>query len=257
MNELIKVNYADSERPTISGRELHEALEVKTAYKDWFPRMCEYGFTEGVDFNPLKIERVQIEGGREVTRELIDHAITIDMAKEICMIQRSEKGKQFRQYFIEVEKQWNSPEAVMSRALQMANRRLEEIKQHNIKLTDTIAVKEQQIAELQPKASYYDVVLNCKDLMSITEIAKDYGKSGRWLNDYLHEKGVQFKQGNIWLLYQRYAQLGYTSTKTQTFNGDDGKVHTKVHTYWTQKGRLFIYDLLKADGIVPIIERAA
>lgn len=75
------------------GRELHEALEVKTAYKDWFPRMCEYGFTEGVDFNPLKIERVQIEDGREVTRELIDHAITIDMAKEICMIQRSEKGK--------------------------------------------------------------------------------------------------------------------------------------------------------------------
>ena len=134
---------------------------------------------------------------------------------------------------------------------------LKEEHEKNNQLSNTIAVKEQQIAELQPKASYYDVVLNCKDLMSITEIAKDYGKSGRWLNDYLHEKGVQFKQGNIWLLYQRYAQLGYTSTKTQTFNGNDGRVHTKVHTYWTQKGRLFIYDLLKADGIVPIIERAA
>jgi anti-repressor protein len=251
MNELIKVNYADSERPTISGRELHTALGVETRYNDWFKRMTEYGFTENEDFYSILSKTP--EGGRPS----IDHAITIDMAKEICMIQRSEKGKQFRQYFIEVEKQWNSPEAVMSRALQMANRRLEEIKQHNIKLTDTIAVKEQQIAELQPKASYYDVVLNCKDLMSITEIAKDYGKSGRWLNDYLHEKGVQFKQGNIWLLYQRYAQLGYTSTKTQTFNGDDGRIHTKVHTYWTQKGRLFIYGLLKADGIVPVIERVA
>ena len=118
----------------------------------------------------------------------------------------------------------------------------------------TVSVQSQQINELQPKASYYDVVLNCKDLLSIGKIAKDYGKSAVWLNKWLHEQNIQYKQGDIWLLYQKYAEQGYTSTKTQTYNGSDGTVHSKVHTYWTQKGRLFIYDLLKRNGILPIIE---
>lgn len=132
---------------------------------------------------------------------------------------------------------------------------LKEEREKTRQLTETVAVQNQQIAELKPKASYYDVVLNCKDLVSITEIAKDYGKSGRWLNEKLHELGIQFKQGSkIWLLYQKYADKGYTSTKTQTYNGNDGNVHTRVHTYWTQKGRLFIYDLLKEQGILPLIE---
>jgi len=122
-------------------------------------------------------------------------------------------------------------------------------------LTNTIAVKDQQIAEMQPKASYYDLVLNCKDLVSISVIAKDYGWSARRMNNYLHEKKVQYKKGKIWLLYQKYAEKGYTSTKTQTYAGADGNTHTSVHTYWTQAGRLFIYDLLKADGVLPTIER--
>ena len=134
---------------------------------------------------------------------------------------------------------------------------LKEEREKTKKLTETVAVQNQQISELKPKASYYDVVLNCKDLVSVTEIAKDYGKSARWLNEKLHELGIQFKQGSkIWLLYQKYADKGYTSTKTQTYNGNDGNVHTKVHTYWTQKGRLFIYDLLKEEGILPEIEEA-
>ena len=122
-------------------------------------------------------------------------------------------------------------------------------------LEQDIAVKNQQIVEMKPKASYYDVVLNCKDLVAISVIAKDYGWSAKKMNKYLHKKGVQFKQGAIWLLYQDYAELGYTSTKTHSYNGNDGTVHTKPHTYWTQKGRLFIYDLLKSDGIVPLIEQ--
>ena len=132
---------------------------------------------------------------------------------------------------------------------------LKEEREKSRQLMDTVAVQNQQIAELQPKASYYDVVLNCKDLLSITEIAKDYGKSAKWLNNYLHDNKVQFKQGDIWQLYSKHAEKGYTNTKTQSFNGNDGRVHTKVHTYWTQKGRLFIYDLLKSNGIVPMIER--
>lgn len=125
----------------------------------------------------------------------------------------------------------------------------------NAELTTTISIQEQQIAEMKPKASYYDVVLNCKDAVSITTIAKDYGKSGRWFNEYLHSLGVQFRQGKIWLLYQKYAQHGYTTTKTHTYLGNDGTMHSKVHTYWTQKGRLFIYELLKDHGILPLIEQ--
>ena len=121
-------------------------------------------------------------------------------------------------------------------------------------LETSIAVKDQQISELKPKASYYDVVLNCPDLLSTTKIAKDYGKSAVWLNSYLHDKKIQYKQGGVWLLYQNYAQCGYTSTKTHNYNGDDGIQHAKVHTYWTQKGRLFIYETLKSDGILPLVE---
>ena len=118
------------------------------------------------------------------------------------------------------------------------------------------AVQKQQLIEMQPKASYYDVVLNSPDLVSITEISKDYGWSAQKMNEYLHRQGIQFKQGGrIWILYQKYAEKVYTSTKTNTYPATDGSIHTKVHIYWTQKGRLFIYDLLKADGILPLIEQ--
>ncbi len=247
MDELIRINY-DSERPTVNGRDLHDALQVKTAYKDWFPRMCEYGFFEGTDFCSFLSES---SGGRPA----VNHQLTIDMAKQLCMIQRTEIGRKFRQYFIQVEEAWNSPEAVMARALQFANHQLALLKHQNMELTDTIAVQNQQILEMKPKVSYYDVVLNCKDLISTSAIAKDYGKSAIWMNRYLHEKGVQFKQGDIWLLYQKYAQKGYTSTKTHSYPGTDGETHTKVHTYWTQKGRLFIYELMKSDGMMPLIEQ--
>jgi prophage antirepressor-like protein len=122
-------------------------------------------------------------------------------------------------------------------------------------LAETVSVQNQQIAEMKPKASYYDVVLNCVDAVAITTIAKDYGKSGKWLNEYIHDLGVQFRQGNIWLLYQKYAEKGYTCTKTHSYPGNDGTIHSKVHTYWTQKGRLFLYGLLKEQGIYPLIER--
>lgn len=112
MKELIKVTY-DNDRPTVLGRALHEALEVKTRYNDWFSRMCEYGFTEGTDF--YSILSKTSDNGRPST----DHQLTIDMAKELCMLQRTDKGKEFRRYFIEVERKWNSPEAVLERAKQM------------------------------------------------------------------------------------------------------------------------------------------
>lgn len=248
MDELIRINF-DSDCPTVSGRELHAALGIETRYNDWFKRMCEYGFDEGKDFYSFLSKTA--EGGRPAT----DHQLTIDMAKQLCMIQRTDIGRRFRQYFIKVEESWNSPEAVMARALQFANQQLSLMKHQNAELLDTVAVQNQQITEMKPKASYYDVVLNCKDLVAISVIAKDYGWSANRMNRYLSDNGVQYKQGKIWLLYQKYAEKGYTSTKTFSTPGSDGDLHNHVHTYWTQAGRLFIYGMLKAEGIVPLIEQ--
>ena len=122
-------------------------------------------------------------------------------------------------------------------------------------LETTVAMQNQQIAELQPKATYYDKVLNCPGLVTTTTIAKDYGWSAIKLNGYLHEHGIQYKQGDIWHLYQQYAEKGYAATRTSIFEGKDGEQRSREHTYWTQKGRLFLYDLLKTDNILPVMER--
>lgn len=119
------------------------------------------------------------------------------------------------------------------------------------------AVKDQQIAELQPKAGYYDLVLQTKDAIAISKIAKDFGLSAMALNKILHDARVQYKQGDVWLLYQKYAGNGYTQTKTDLYTDNKGDQHTRVRTCWTQKGRLFIYSLLKNRGILPLIEREA
>ena len=249
MNEIaIVINYGD-EKPTVSGRELHAALKVETPYKKWFDRMTEYGFTEGEDFWTNLSEST---GGRPST----DHQLTIDMAKELCMIQRTEIGKRCREYFLTIERNWNSPESVMARALQFANQHMELIMQQNSRLIEKNKTQAKQIEEMLPKVSYYDVVLNCTDLMTVNAIAKDYGKSAIWMNKWLNEQKVQYKQGDVWLLYQKYANKGYTSSKTSTFIGTDGIQHCRTHTYWTQAGRLFIYDLLKEHGILPLIEQS-
>ena len=173
MDELIKINYENAEQPTVSGRELHQALEIKTAYKDWFPRMCEYGFTEGTDFNPLIFEQVRKEGTREVVRKMTDHALTIQMAKELCMIQRTEIGRKFRQYFIQIEEAWNSPEMVMQRALKMADAQL-------ARMTQQVKVLEIQTSELtvanqvmKPKADYFDELVDRNLLTGLRETAKE------------------------------------------------------------------------------------
>lgn len=120
----------------------------------------------------------------------------------------------------------------------------------------TIAAKDQQLLELKPKVSYYDIVLNCKDLIEITKIAKDFGWSGIRMNQYLHEKKIQYKTADgQWLLYQKYAAEGYTATRTHIYKDSSGTERSKIHTYWTQKGRLFIYELMKADGYLPTIEK--
>lgn len=132
---------------------------------------------------------------------------------------------------------------------------LKEERERNQQLVGQIAVQNQQIAEMKPKATYYDVILSSTNVMSMRALAKDYGQSAQWMNNKLHELGVQYKQGNTWLLYQKYATLGYTNTKTHSYTRTDGTQGSKVHTYWTQKGRLFIYELLKKENIIPKMEK--
>jgi len=169
-NNLITINY-NGDNQTVLGRELHEFLEVKTQYKDWFPRMCEYGFTENEDFNSLKNEQVQMEGNRSVSRTILDHQMTVEMAKEISMLQRSDKGKLARQYFIELEKKWNSPEAVMARALNMANKTIENLKSYTYLL-------EVKIEEQKPLVGFAETCLKSKDnilVRQVSKIAQDEG----------------------------------------------------------------------------------
>lgn len=133
-----------------------------------------------------------------------------------------------------------------------AFQRLKEERQLRLQTQEELAQKNQIINELQPKATYYDLILQSESLVAISVIAKDYGMSAKKLNSLLHELKVQFKQGNTWLLYQKYANKGYTQSKTHTIDAE----RSKMHTYWTQKGRLFIYDLLKnKKGILPKIEQ--
>lgn len=241
MKELIKIEVNEKQEPVVNGRELHKTLDVKTAYKDWFKRMCEYGFTEKIDFCSILSEST---GGRPET----NHAIKLDMAKEIAMIQRNEKGKRVRQYFIQVEKDFNSPEKIMARALKIAEGKLNILQLEN-------AQQKQLIGELKPKADYLDKILQSKALVTITAIAKDYGMSAKAFNKKLHELKVQFKQGHQWFLYSQYHNCGYTHSETVEYIHKDGSRDITMNTKWTQKGRLFLYELLKKNGLNPIIEK--
>ena len=123
-------------------------------------------------------------------------------------------------------------------------------------LTEKVAIQTQQIAEMQPKATYYDKVLSCPDALPISLIAKDYGWSAKKMNRFLHEQGVQYKLQKTWLLYSRHQDKGYTRSETYPYTDNDGIVHNAINTKWTQKGRLFIYSLMCAAGNPPLMEQA-
>ena len=128
---------------------------------------------------------------------------------------------------------------------------LKEERERRKKLERQTLIQRQQISELQPKASYYDLILQNTNTVPITQIAKDYGMSGRGFNALLHELGVQYKFRKTWLLYQQYADCGYTQSRTHQIDEN----RSVMHTYWTQKGRIFIYEFLKDKGILPLIEQ--
>ena len=250
MNNLIEIQVNENQEQTISGRELHMFLGVDTKYNDWIQRMLQYGFEDGQDFNLLKKEQVQIEGKREVRREIADHIMKLDMAKELCMLTRNEKGKQARTYFIEVERDWNSPEKVMARALLIANKQIDTLKLEN-------TVQRQVIAEFKPIKEYVDTILSSEDTVTITQIAADYGLSAKALNKILNEQGLIRKVGGQWVLYSNHMQKGYTKSETIDVTRSDGSIKVVMNTKWTQKGRLKIHELLTAIGVLANMDKTA
>lgn len=227
MNNLINVNY-DNDRITLSARELHEFLEVGSNYTTWFNRMCEYGFKENVDFQ-IRFPKMESEGRGGQNK--IDHEITLDMAKEIAMIQRNEKGKQARQYFIEVEKQWNSPEYIMNRALEYSRKQVEQLKIENQKM--------------KPKALFADAVSTSEQSILVGQLAKLIKQNGydigqnrlfQWMreNDYLIKSGQRKNQPT-----QKAMDLGLFEVKERAIDNPDGSVRITLTTKVTGKGQIY------------------
>lgn len=235
MNEIIKVNY-DNDRPTVLARDLHGFLEVKTAFKDWFPRMCEYGFSQGVDFNPLKNEQVRLEGDRQVTRMIDDAQLTIEMAKEICMLQRNDRGKQARQYFIQLEKDWNSPEKVMARALQIADKKIKRL--------------ETQIEEDKPKVLFAGAVETSKSSILIGELAKILKQNGVKIGpirlfEWMRQNGYLIRRNgsDYNMPTQRAMEMGLFEIKETSIVHADGHTSISKTPKVTGKGQVYFVDL--------------
>ena len=231
MTELIKVTY-NNDRPVVSARELHDFLEVETPFNKWFPRMCEYGFTEGQDFWTFLSEST---GGRPAQ----EAALTIDMAKEICMIQRSEKGKQARQYFIQLEKDWNSPEKVMARALDIAHKQLAQLKGENVKLlTENTANK--------PKVIFADAVSASERSILVGELAKMLRQNGveigqNRLFDWMRQNGFLIRrQGTDYNMpTQKAMEMGLFEIKETSVVHSAGNVTINKTPKVTGKGQVY------------------
>lgn len=171
MTDIIAITYNDKDEPVISGRELHERLEIKTPYTQWFDRMREYGFEESSDYMTYHKNVIRSDGV-EMPKQTTDHVLTLDMAKQLCMIQRTEKGRTFREYFIEVEKAWNSEPQIMARAMKIMTKRLDGLTEQVKTLEAENSQKTVELAIAQPKAEYFDALVDRNLLTSFRDTAK-------------------------------------------------------------------------------------
>ncbi len=238
MNELIQVNY-DNDRPTVLARDLHEFLEVQTPYHKWFPRMCEYGFSENIDYMMMD-KNVLRSDGTKMPQIQHDAQLTIEMAKEICMLQRNERGKQARQYFIQLEKDWNSPELVMARALKMANSRIGSLEERTIHL-------EQKIEQDKPKVLFADAVSTSQNTILIGDLAKVLRQNGvemgqTRLFQWLRENGYLIKQkGSAYNMpTQKSMELGLFKIKETCITHSDGHTSVNRTPKVTGKGQIYL-----------------
>lgn len=250
MENGIHVDFTE-DRPMVSARELHAALGIQTRFRVWFSRIIECGFIEGSDY----VKVFQKHDGSRTGQMEVDYQLGMDMAKHICMLQRTQEGMRFRRYFLELEKAWNSPEKVMARALQIAQRQIRDLQERCFALTTKTRQQEGMIREMQPKAEYLDNVLHSKTLVLTTQIAKDYGMSAVRFNCLLADLGVQYRVREQWVLYAKYQDQGYTASRAFEVPQSDGSLVVKYQTEWTQKGRRFLYLLLHENGYIPVVEK--
>ncbi|MGQ7497747.1 phage antirepressor KilAC domain-containing protein [Streptococcus suis] len=235
MNEIININVNDNQEPVVSGRQLHEALGVNSRYTTWFERMTEYGFVEGQDFLP---NLGKSTGGRQA----VDHIIKLDMAKEIAMIQRSDRGKQVRQYFIQVEKDFNSPEKIMARALLLADKKVHQL--------------EAQIEADKPKVLFADAVSASHSSILVGDLAKLISQNGfkigaNRLFAWLRENGYLIKRkGSDWNMpTQKSMELGLFEIKETTITHADGHISISKTVKVTGKGQQYFINKFLVDDV--------
>ena len=240
--ELIKITTNDEGKQLVSARELHEGLGLnKTNWSRWSKTNIKENefFTENIDWIGFSRNDENLLGGRPTE----DFVITLEFAKHLAMMARTEKSHEYRNYFLECEKklkQLDIPSYMIDDPIARAKKWIEEQKQ-----TQALAEK---VEELQPKADYTDNVLASDELLTSTQIAKEFGMSAFRFNQLMNELGVIYKQGKIWVLYSKYANEGYTKYVTHLVSGTGSVTYTK----WTQKGRKFIYNILAENGIYPV-----
>lgn len=237
MNELIKITY-EAETPTVSARELHKSLEISKRFSAWFDTNSQ-GFVENEDYTSvLTGTEVQNNGGVQI-RELQDYSLSVDMAKHICLMSRTEKGKECRQYLIDLEKAWNTPEQVFARALKMADKEIEKLKSSNTVLME-------DVQRMRPKEIFADAVSTSHTSILIGDLAKMLKQNGidigqKRLFEWLRENGYLIKRkGSDWNSpTQKAMELELFEIKESTVNNPDGSVRINKTTKVTGKGQQY------------------
>lgn len=242
MNELITVNY-DNDRPTVLGRDLHEKLGIKTRYNDWFARMCEFGFVETQDYVAITQKRVTAQGN-ETT--YTDHQMTLDMAKQICMIQRSDLGRRYREYFLEIERRWNDPVTSMARSLVFANRQLATV-------TGQLAEANALLEAAKPKVIFADAVAASKSSILVGELAKILRQNGvqdmgqKRLFGWLRDNGYLMKTGSSYNMpTQKSMERGLFEIKEGSVTNADGSIRVTKTPKITGAGQQYFVGLFLA-----------
>lgn len=246
MNDLLKIEVNSNQEQTVSGRELHTFLGIETPYTKWFERMLQYGFEEGKDYTDKNVSVLSEKREREYTQ--LDHIMKLDMAKELCMLARNEKGKQARQYFLEVEREWNSPEKVMARALKLAEAKLNEVKAFADEQT-------KQLEAAQPKVIFADAVATAQTSILIGDLAKILKQNGvntgqkrlfEWLrqNGYLiRQRGTSYNSPTQRAMEQKLFEIKETSVAMP-----DGGIKITRTTKVTGKGQIYFVNLFKKQS---------
>mgnify|MGYP000458722399 FL=1 len=240
MNELIKIEVKDGQQ-LVNGRELHKFLEIKTPYTQWFERMAEYGFIENTDFIP--VSQKSESGGISGVKVVQDHLMTLNMAKEISMLQRNEKGKQARQYFIKCEEAWNSPEMILARANQIQSHMIEDY-------TKKIELLENKVKEDKPKVIFADAVATSQSSILIGDLAKLIKQNGvdtgqKRLFNYMRENGFLIKQkGESYNMpTQKSMDMELFEIKERTVLNPDGSIRISKTPKVTGKGQQYFINV--------------